>query len=121
MIKISPHQPCMSQPFLQLSPAHQHPLWHMLSHFLQIHIDRKSTRLNSSHLVISYAVFCLKNKDEPVVAPQHQGRRGRFNVAGTERLPERGLPPARGPPARTPPPGLPAANAITPRRQVAPT
>src|ERR1039457_1730003 len=24
-------------------------------------IDRKSTRLNSSHLVISYAVFCLKN------------------------------------------------------------
>src|SRR5256885_13936888 len=25
------------------------------------HIDRKSTRLNSSHLVISYAVFCLKN------------------------------------------------------------
>src|SRR5256885_6545176 len=28
--------------------------------------DRKSTRLNSSHLVISYAVFCLKkkNKDE---------------------------------------------------------
>src|ERR1039457_5528802 len=25
--------------------------------------DRKSTRLNSSHLVISYAVFCLKKKD----------------------------------------------------------
>src|SRR2546426_2392248 len=31
--------------------------------------DRKSTRLNSSHLVISYAVFCLKkkkNKPTPV-------------------------------------------------------
>src|SRR2546426_12011632 len=28
-----------------------------------VHIgDRKSTRLNSSHLVISYAVFCLKKK-----------------------------------------------------------
>src|SRR2546426_4981115 len=27
-----------------------------------IAIDRKSTRLNSSHLVISYAVFCLKKK-----------------------------------------------------------
>src|SRR5688500_12392918 len=27
-----------------------------------IEIDRKSTRLNSSHLVISYAVFCLKKK-----------------------------------------------------------
>src|SRR5438034_3273995 len=29
-------------------------------------IDRKSTRLNSSHTVISYAVFCLKKKTEPV-------------------------------------------------------
>src|SRR5256885_10987920 len=27
-----------------------------------LHVDRKSTRLNSSHLVISYAVFCLKKK-----------------------------------------------------------
>src|SRR2546426_3182581 len=27
-------------------------------------IDRKSTRLNSSHLVISYAVFCLKKKNK---------------------------------------------------------
>src|SRR2546426_4784668 len=27
-------------------------------------LDRKSTRLNSSHLVISYAVFCLKKKNE---------------------------------------------------------
>src|SRR5258705_7893731 len=26
------------------------------------HLDRKSTRLNSSHLGISYAVFCLKKK-----------------------------------------------------------
>src|SRR5256885_11290616 len=32
-----------------------HPLSRLLS-------DRKSTRLNSSHLVISYAVFCLKKK-----------------------------------------------------------
>src|SRR5436190_24255319 len=29
---------------------------------LHIHEDRKSTRLNSSHTVISYAVFCLKKK-----------------------------------------------------------
>src|SRR5256885_11872322 len=29
---------------------------------LEILGDRKSTRLNSSHLVISYAVFCLKKK-----------------------------------------------------------
>src|SRR5205807_10292993 len=30
--------------------------------FRQPEIDRKSTRLNSSHLVTSYAVFCLKKK-----------------------------------------------------------
>src|SRR2546426_7582167 len=29
--------------------------------------DRKSTRLNSSHLVISYAVFCLKKKNPNAV------------------------------------------------------
>src|SRR5256885_11925694 len=28
--------------------------------------DRKSTRLNSSHLVISYAVFCLKKKTKTI-------------------------------------------------------
>src|ERR1039457_3046512 len=30
--------------------------------------DRKSTRLNSSHLVISYAVFCLKKKKKNIIA-----------------------------------------------------
>src|SRR3989337_1165287 len=39
--------------------------------------DRKSTRLNSSHGSISYAVFCLKKKkkedtDQPTFAPPHQ-------------------------------------------------
>src|SRR2546426_8305879 len=29
--------------------------------------DRKSTRLNSSHLVISYAVFCLKKKKKKMI------------------------------------------------------
>src|SRR5256885_16694378 len=33
--------------------------------------DRKSTRLNSSHLVISYAVFCLKKKkNKKIVVPR---------------------------------------------------
>src|SRR6266446_7357168 len=31
--------------------------------------DRKSTRLNSSHLVISYAVFCLKKKKKIKIKP----------------------------------------------------
>src|SRR2546426_5640597 len=43
-----------------------HPLGaHLRAHqrgVRQVLRDRKSTRLNSSHLVISYAVFCLKKK-----------------------------------------------------------
>src|SRR5256885_12391462 len=37
-------------------PWAENPFW------LLPFLDRKSTRLNSSHLVISYAVFCLKKK-----------------------------------------------------------
>src|SRR5256885_13294462 len=33
--------------------------------------DRKSTRLNSSHLVISYAVFCLKKKTKHDLLIKH--------------------------------------------------
>src|SRR5690625_6679545 len=32
----------------------------------QLQLDRKSTRLNSSHVAISYAVFCLKKKKQTV-------------------------------------------------------
>src|SRR5256885_11060400 len=35
---------------------------HLVDRDAQLLGDRKSTRLNSSHLVISYAVFCLKKK-----------------------------------------------------------
>src|SRR5256885_17023074 len=40
--------------------AHEHQRGGRLD--LPMEQDRKSTRLNSSHLVISYAVFCLKKK-----------------------------------------------------------
>src|SRR5258708_11467892 len=33
----------------------------------QIPLDRKSTRLNSSHQIISYAVFCLKKKKNTTI------------------------------------------------------
>src|SRR5437660_3660155 len=33
-------------------------------------LDRKSTRLNSSHVAISYAVFCLKKKKAKKPSPQ---------------------------------------------------
>src|SRR5256885_8320207 len=36
--------------------------WNSVGSSAAMTIDRKSTRLNSSHLVISYAVFCLKKK-----------------------------------------------------------
>src|ERR1039458_10423175 len=47
-------------------------------------IDRKSTRLNSSHLGISYAVFCLKKKQNKEQQTQH------YDVVcgpGTDKLP----------------------------------
>src|SRR3954463_2245364 len=51
--------------------------------------DRKSTRLNSSHTIISYAVFCLKKKKKAqhrlareVVHDQPVGDSGRLRVAG---------------------------------------
>src|SRR5205807_6154809 len=37
-----------------------------------VKLDRKSTRLNSSHLVISYAVFCLKKKTGAVPVYRRQ-------------------------------------------------
>src|SRR5260221_1279302 len=43
------------------SPCRSIRVRHAFSRF-PLHRDRKSTRLNSSHTVISYAVFCLKNK-----------------------------------------------------------
>src|SRR3712207_7147405 len=52
--------------FPQNSPYHCYDLWEHTLHVVQSVpndlIDRKSTRLNSSHANISYAVFCLKKK-----------------------------------------------------------
>src|SRR5256885_16837051 len=51
-----------------LQRSHRRPLRPADHGRLRLHheaahlVDRKSTRLNSSHLVISYAVFCLKKK-----------------------------------------------------------
>src|SRR3954467_9755322 len=56
--------------------------------------DRKSTRLNSSHTIISYAVFCLKKKKTETTY-----REDRAAVAGVR----------PGLPAPTPPPRPPTA------------
>src|SRR3712207_3935882 len=58
--------------WLRLAAEHAEALTEVLVHDLELStlevdefcsfVDRKSTRLNSSHANISYAVFCLKNK-----------------------------------------------------------
>src|SRR5438034_2378830 len=46
--------------------------------------DRKSTRLNSSHTVISYAVFCLKKKKITTIKRiKHQYRSSNTNTTST--------------------------------------
>src|SRR3989454_2958741 len=54
------------------------------------HADRKSTRLNSSHLVISYAVFCLKKKKtptEPATGPHCRSSSAPHAFPGRRRRP----------------------------------
>src|SRR5699024_12357140 len=47
-------------------------LWFLTAGLIQLdQPDRKSTRLNSSHVSISYAVFCLKKKKDQLTAAGH--------------------------------------------------
>src|SRR2546421_6021693 len=64
----------------------------VLCHYAEAR-DRKSTRLNSSHDQISYAVFCLKKKKDGNVAggPETRGVR-----SGPETAPTNGLSSAEG-------------------------
>src|ERR1022692_1759213 len=48
--------------------------------------DRKSTRLNSSHLVISYAVFCLKKKKKHTTQPRPRPPAAAARATRTRRL-----------------------------------
>src|SRR5688572_33267245 len=50
----------LDQPDVDLAVTHE-----LLDDVLAYAVDRKSTRLNSSHSQISYAVFCLKKKKKP--------------------------------------------------------
>src|ERR1039458_1775320 len=49
--------------FRSLLTGHDGKYMVTVSDYLRTGLDRKSTRLNSSHLGISYAVFCLKKKN----------------------------------------------------------
>src|SRR5690625_6751315 len=48
------------------------------AHLPLTRVDRKSTRLNSSHVAISYAVFCLKKKKHHAQHAPNSGRRLRL-------------------------------------------
>src|SRR5256885_10932547 len=82
--------------------------------------DRKSTRLNSSHLVISYAVFCLKKKKTDLYRRRSLAARGVRSVVpcpladlGHGRI-LRSLPrPSRAPPGNSPPHSLQVSHLTT--------
>src|SRR2546427_5929372 len=69
-------------PALRLRPAREPSSGRSVARFhrLQLlskriepgHLDRKSTRLNSSHSQISYAVFCLKKKKKQEEQPYYR-------------------------------------------------
>src|SRR2546422_1887803 len=56
-----------------LKGSYEESVWDHLAGTTSAPLDRKSTRLNSSHGYISYAVFCLKKKNnrsrQPLKAP----------------------------------------------------
>src|SRR6202167_6185121 len=69
-------------PYTTLFQSHTSELqspWHLVCRLLlgvQTCADRKSTRLNSSHHGISYAVFCLRTEENPKrpgLSPSHHG------------------------------------------------
>src|SRR5258708_14590331 len=57
-------------------------------------LDRKSTRLNSSHQIISYAVFCLKKKkvnlpySRKFISPLHNASLQKSRILFSGELPE---------------------------------
>src|SRR5713101_8578117 len=63
-LQFSKYVPSTCQLTAQLPNYHRTNPCRLSSHASQSHArtDRKSTRLNSSHMSISYAVFCLKKK-----------------------------------------------------------
>src|SRR5438034_5564126 len=63
------HQPPSGEPTPSQSLVHTSVLPSVMigEQPASVQLDRKSTRLNSSHTVISYAVFCLKKKKRIIV------------------------------------------------------
>src|SRR5215211_9492218 len=56
------------------------PLGERIGDAHRLHADRKSTRLNSSHTVISYAVFCLKKKKKKIAEIKTQKKNNKYSI-----------------------------------------
>src|SRR5699024_11732950 len=61
----------LSRPYIATQQCRWHDNWSTRGMSIPVLSDRKSTRLNSSHVSISYAVFCLKKKK---LIPKHLRR-----------------------------------------------
>src|SRR5690554_7135032 len=64
-MQLSLDMPGLNEPYRSLVPLEGETIAEVFEHYLTQSEDRKSTRLNSSHVRISYAVFCLKKKSQP--------------------------------------------------------
>src|SRR5437899_3897208 len=58
---------------IQVEPSQAWTVKSVMPYTLKVRLDRKSTRLNSSHLGISYAVFCLKKTTLKSICTQPGG------------------------------------------------
>src|ERR1039458_2741815 len=72
---------CRPQLVSRASGSHSQPTDESRGHMPHIYRDRKSTRLNSSHLGISYAVFCLKKKNKKQHTTRAATRTGASGVS----------------------------------------
>src|SRR5690606_39779027 len=79
-------RPVRQQEHLPVVTQLAHRLQQMLANrqVVQAQVDRKSTRLNSSHVKISYAVFCLKKKKKLTPSAPHALTRRRLRASTTD-------------------------------------
>src|SRR2546426_4410081 len=71
LLNVQPLQRTRFDDYARRLPLHGYDAGVTLEVQQRVLLDRKSTRLNSSHLVISYAVFCLKKKKMKTPRSQH--------------------------------------------------
>src|SRR5260221_6477782 len=98
MIRRPPRSTLFPYTTLFRSTAAVHSAWTWSPHGsrLQMALDRKSTRLNSSHTVISYAVFCLKKKTQQTAPTSPlQDHEAQLHAPAAPKIRDSSVPPIR--------------------------